>query len=128
MNDIQTYNLICKSCQWTGERIASASDQCPRCRKKLQLAPEASRSVMRQAINNTLHPPHKQEQAAIISRTLRDKDAPKDEGDWEFKLSNGVLEVIAYNDEKTEAQVIRLVRRGMQIHLMQTRETEDDAE
>lgn len=120
-----TYKLICKSCQWTGERAASASDQCPRCRKKLQLAPESSCFVMRQAIARTLSPgPKALDPDIVMSRSLRDKDAPKDEGEWEFKLSNGVLEIIAYNDDKSEAQCIRLVRRGMQIHLMTTQSPE----
>ncbi len=51
-------------------------------------------------------------------RIISDKQAPIDEGEWEFQLTDGVLTVIAWNDGKTEASCIRLVRRGTEIHLM----------
>ncbi len=68
-------------------------------------------NALRSAVQNALPG------AAVMSRTLRDKDAPRDEGEWEFKLEAGVLTVIAWNDEKTEAQCIRLMRRGTEIHM-----------
>lgn len=121
----QPFRLLCKSCGWKGERASSESDKCPRCANKLQLAPKESRAIMRDAVNKALAPQPKAEPVVTV-RSLRDKDAPKDEGEWEFKLKDGVLEVIAWNDAKTHADCIRLVRRGTEIHLMQTREQSDE--
>lgn len=124
MTDQQTFAMTCKGCNWSGELASSASDKCPRCANRLQLAPKASRSIMRDAVNKALTP--KAAEPVLIQRALRDKDAPRDEGEWEFKLKDGVLEVIAWNDEKNEAQCIRLVRRGTQILLMQTQKPEGE--
>lgn len=121
----KTHKMVCRKCHWTGELAASASDRCPRCSHLLQLAPKASQSIMRSAIQRVCNPAEKKPDPITMTRVLVDKDAPKDEGEWEFKLSNGVLEVIAWNDDKTEAQCVRLVRRGFQIHLMHTRQQDD---
>jgi len=117
MSETQTYNMRCK-CGWAGPLAGSASDRCPRCSHRLRLAEKESRGIMRDAIKQTLTPDKPLDPAVVMSRSLRDKDAPKDEGEWEFKYSNGVLEVIAWNDDKTEAQCVRLARRGNQIYLM----------
>jgi hypothetical protein len=120
MTETQTYKMRCK-CGYESHLPASASDKCPRCQHRLQLAPKESRSIMRDAINNTLAP--KPAQSRVTTRSITDKDAPKDEGEWEFQLKDGVLTILAWNDEKTEAQCVRLCRRGMQIHLMRTAES-----
>lgn len=119
------YRLVCKSCGWKGQMGAASKNECPACKAKLHLESSESRRIMRDAINKTLAPQSKAEPVVTV-RSLRDKDAPKDEGEWEFKLKDGVLEVIAWSDDKTEAQCIRLVRRGTQIHLMQMREQSDE--
>lgn len=86
-------------------------------------APESpANTALRDAIRQELP------NAEATVRTIVDKQSPIDEGQWEFRLSGGVLEVIAWNDEKTEAQSIRLVRRGTQIHLMHSQNPEGEDE
>ena len=84
-------------------------------------APESpANTALRDAIRQELP------KAEATVRTIVDKQSPIDEGQWEFRLSGGVLEVIAWNDAKTEAHVVRFVRRGVEIHVMQQRESGSD--
>ncbi len=90
-------------------------------KQQAQPASSPANNALRSAVQNALPG------AAVMSRTLRDKESPRDEGEWEFKLEAGVLTVIAWNDEKTEAQCIRLMRRGTEIHMQVAPAPAEDA-
>lgn len=122
----QVYRLICNTCKWQGERLAHESDKCPKCQTRLRLTTAESRGILRETIKRAVSPPAKPEKLQPISRVISDKEAPKDEGEWEFRLQDGVLTVIAWDDEKKEAKCVRLTRRGMDIYVMQKKEGEDD--
>ena len=84
-------------------------------------APESpANNALREAVRQELP----ETQATV--RVIWDKQAPIDEGYWEFRLSGGMLEVIAWNDSKTEAHCVRFVRRGVEIHQMVQREQGDE--
>jgi hypothetical protein len=79
--------------------------------------------TVRQAIQNVVE---RNQEPVSIERTIDCKNAPIDEGKWEFKLREGVLEIIAWSDDKTKAQVVRLTRRGVEIHLMHNKPTDPE--
>lgn len=122
---LDCYRMACK-CGWKGELPASASDRCPTCRGKLQLDRNESLAIMQQAVRKGLAP--KRTEATVTTRAITDKEAPRNEGEWEFQLKEGVLTIIAWNDDKTAASCVRLVRRGTEIHLMQAQKPEQGDE
>jgi hypothetical protein len=92
----------------------------------VQLAAKESQSIMREAVQKACGKPVAPPPLQPMSRTMVDKDAPKDEGEWEFRLKEGVLTIIAWNDEKNEAQFVRLVRRGTEMHVELKREESEE--
>lgn len=121
----QVYRVICNGCGWKGERTASASDKCPECNCKVRLTTAESRGILRETIKRATAAAAEPVKPVPIARELRVKDAPKDEGSWEFRWLDGVLTVIAWDDNLQEAKCVRLTRRGMDIYIMQQKEQEE---